>query len=99
MTGLALVTGLAQLATVVAGAPLVTGLMRQVRAALEGRVGGGLLQPWRDIRKQFGKQQLRPEGTTLVFVAAPLMLAATTVVIAAVTISTGTNNCGRAATE
>jgi len=84
MTGLALLTGLAQLATVVLSAPLVTGLMRQVRAALEGRVGGGLLQPWRDIRKQFGKQQIRPEGTTLVFVAAPLMLAATTVVIAAV---------------
>lgn len=84
MSVLPYAAGVAQLATVVLGAPLVTGLMRQVRAALEGRVGGGLLRPWRDIRKQFGKQQIRPTGTTVVFLAAPLVLAGTTVLIAAV---------------
>ena len=46
------------------GAPLVTGVMRQVRAGLEGRAGGGLLQPWRDLRKLFGKQPITPEGTS-----------------------------------
>lgn len=76
--------GVVQLATVVLGAPLVTGLMRQVRATLEGRVGGGLLQPWRDLRKQFGKQQIRPAGTSVVFLAAPMFLAGTTILIAAV---------------
>ena len=36
--------------------------MRQVRARLEGRAGGGVLQPWRDLRKQLGKQQITPHG-------------------------------------
>ena len=67
-----------------AGAPLVIGLMRQVRAALEGRAGGGVLQPWRDLRKQLGKQQITPQGTTMVFAAAPAILAGTTLLIAAI---------------
>ena len=67
-----------------AGAPLVIGLMRQVRARLEGRGGGGVLQPWRDLRKQLGKQQITPQGTTLVFAAAPAIVAGTTLLIAAI---------------
>ena len=78
------VAGAAQLALVVAGAPLVIGLMRQVRAALEGRAGGGVRQPWRDLRKQLGKQQITPQGTTMVFTAAPAILAGTTLLIAAI---------------
>ncbi|WP_236983930.1 MULTISPECIES: respiratory chain complex I subunit 1 family protein [Mycobacterium] len=76
--------GLAQIGGVMLGAPLVIGLMRQVRARLEGRCGAGILQPWRDLRKQLRKQQVRPEGTTLVFAAAPVLLAATTLLIAAI---------------
>ncbi len=76
--------GAVQLATVSIGAPLVIGLMRQVRARWEGRAGGGVLQPWRDLRKQFGKQQITPEGTTVVFTAAPAVLMGTTLLIAAV---------------
>ncbi|QLY34590.1 NADH-quinone oxidoreductase subunit H [Nocardia huaxiensis] len=67
-----------------AGAPLVVGVMRQVRARAEGRAGAGIGQPWRDLRKQLRKQSITPVATTLVFVAAPLVLAATTLVIAAV---------------
>ena len=78
------VAGAAQLIVVVAGAPLVIGLMRQVRAALEGRAGGGVLQPWRDLRKQLGKQQITPHGTTMVFTTAPAILAGTTLLIAAI---------------
>ena len=66
------------------GAPLVIGLMRQVRARLEGRAGGGMLQPWRDLRKQLRKQQITPHGTTLVFAAAPAVVAGTTLLIAAI---------------
>ncbi|MGV0871657.1 respiratory chain complex I subunit 1 family protein [Mycolicibacterium sp. XJ879] len=76
--------GVAQLATVALGAPLVIGLMRQVRARWEGRAGAGVLQPWRDLRKQLGKQQITPENTTLVFAAAPVVLAASTLLIAAI---------------
>ncbi len=84
MTLMSYLAGVAQLATVALGAPLVIGLMRQVRARWEGREGAGVLQPWRDLRKQLGKQQITPEGTTLVFAAAPFVLAGTTLLIAAI---------------
>ena len=76
--------GAAQIGTVTVGAPLVIGAMRQVRARWEGRAGAGLLQPWRDLLKQLGKQQITPMGTTIVFTAAPAIVAGTTLLIAAI---------------
>ncbi len=76
--------GAVQLLTVMVGAPLVVGLIRQVRALWEGRAGGGVLQPWRDLRKQLGKQQVTPQGTTVVFATAPAIVAGTTLLVAAV---------------
>lgn len=84
MTVMSVVAGAVQIGGVIAGAPLVVGLTRQVRARWEGRAGAGVLQPWRDIRKQLGKQQITPTGTTIVFAAAPVVLAATTLLIAAI---------------
>ncbi|MCV7077160.1 respiratory chain complex I subunit 1 family protein [Mycobacterium szulgai] len=81
---MSMVAGAAQIGAVVVGAPLIVGLMRQIRARSEGRCGAGILQPWRDLRKQLRKQQIRPEGTTLVFAAAPVVVAATTLLIAAI---------------
>jgi formate hydrogenlyase subunit 4 len=78
------VAGAVQLAVVTVGAPVVVGLTRQVRARWEGRAGGGVLQPWRDLLKQLGKQQITPRGTTVVFTAAPVLLAGTTLLIAAI---------------
>jgi len=73
-----------QVALVVVGAPYLTGLMRQVRARLEGRAGAGVGQPVRDLRKLFRKEATRPEGTSVVFVAAPMILLASSVFLAAV---------------
>ena len=73
-----------QVALVVVGAPYLTGLMRQVRARLEGRAGAGVGQPARDLRKLFRKEATRPEGTSVVFVAAPMILLASSVFLAAV---------------
>ncbi|KZS66952.1 MAG: NADH-quinone oxidoreductase subunit H [Mycobacterium pseudokansasii] len=84
MNALSVVAGAAQIGAVMTGAPLVVGLMRQVRARSEGRCGAGVLQPWRDLRKQLRKQQVTPDGTTLVFAAAPVVVAATTLLIAAI---------------
>jgi formate hydrogenlyase subunit 4 len=78
------VTSLLQVAIVLVGSPFLVGLMRQVRARLEGRAGGGVGQPWRDLRKQLRKQQVTPEGTTVVFAVAPLVIAGTVLLIAAV---------------
>ncbi|MEV4003052.1 respiratory chain complex I subunit 1 family protein [Actinomadura sp. NPDC049753] len=74
----------AQVVLVGAGAPLLVGLMRQTRSRMEGRAGPGVLQPWRDLRKLLRKQPITPEGTGPVFRVAPLLLAGTALVIAAV---------------
>jgi formate hydrogenlyase subunit 4 len=73
-----------QVLAVLAFAPLVVGGMRQLRARLEGRAGGGIGQPWRDLRKQLRKQQITPEGTTVIFRLAPAVVAGTTLLIAAI---------------
>jgi formate hydrogenlyase subunit 4 len=78
------IAGATQIGAVMLGTPLMIGSMRQVRARLEGRAGSGVLQPWRDLRKQLGKQQITPQGTTVVFAAAPAIVAGTTLLIAAV---------------
>jgi len=73
-----------QLLIVVGLSPLLTGLMRQIRARLEGRAGPGIGQPWRDLRKLMRKQRTSPRGTSEVFRVAPLLLVATCLVVAAV---------------
>ncbi len=73
-----------QVGLVVVGGPLLTGVMRQVRARLEGRAGAGVLQPWRDLRKLARREPAAPDGTGWPFRLAPLLLVGTTVVIAAV---------------
>jgi formate hydrogenlyase subunit 4 len=73
-----------QVLAVLGGTPLVVGVMRQVRARLEGRAGGGIGQPWRDLRKQLRKQNVTPEGTTIVFAAAPAIVAGSALLLAAV---------------
>jgi formate hydrogenlyase subunit 4 len=79
----AVVAAVAQVALVVVGAPYLTGLMRQVRARMEGRAGPGIGQPMRDLRKLGHKEATRPEGSSVVFVAAPLVLVASSVLLAA----------------
>jgi formate hydrogenlyase subunit 4 len=74
----------AQVVLLVVMAPLLIGAMRQVRSRLEGRVGAGVGQPWRDLRKQFRKETIRPDGTSWVFASAPTVLFASTLLIAAV---------------
>lgn len=73
----------AQVALVIAGAPWLAGLMRQIRARLEGRAGPGPGQPWRDLRKLLRKQPVTATGTGPAFRAAPLVLVATALVVAA----------------
>jgi len=73
-----------QVAIIAGGAPFLVGAMRQVRARLEGRVGAGVAQPWRDLRKLLRKERVSPLGTTEVFRFAPIVVAATTLVVAVV---------------
>lgn len=79
MTALA---GSIQAVLIIGLSPVLVGLMRQIRARLEGRVGPGIGQPWRDLRKLLRKQPITPRGTSEVFRAAPTVLVATTLVVA-----------------
>jgi formate hydrogenlyase subunit 4 len=73
-----------QVVVVTAGGPLLVGVMRQVQAKLEGRVGAGTLQPWRDLRKLLRRAPATPTGTGWAFRFAPLLLVGTSLVLAAV---------------
>jgi formate hydrogenlyase subunit 4 len=74
----------AQLLIVVGGAPYLVALMRKVRARLEGRVGAGIGQNWRDLRKLARKEPTSPPDAGLFFTGAPPVLAATSLLITAV---------------
>ena len=81
-----------QVLLVVLGAPLLVALMRQVRARLEGRAGAGLGQPWRDLRKQLRKEPIAPDGSTVVFTAAPVVaLSSALLIVAAIPLITTTS--------
>jgi formate hydrogenlyase subunit 4 len=83
MTAAGVLGAALQVSLVSAGAPLLIGLMRQVRARLEGRAGGGAFQPWRDLRKLLRKEPIAGHGTGAAFRVAPLLLAGTVLVAAA----------------
>jgi formate hydrogenlyase subunit 4 len=63
--------------------PLLIGVMRSTRARLEGRIGGGFGQPWRDVIKLFAKEPLRAPGSSPVLAWAPLLLMASSLVLCA----------------
>ncbi len=84
MTTAGLTAAVVQAGLVVAGAPLLVGLMRRVRARLEGRAGPPVAQPWRDLRKLMRKQRLVPANASWVFSTAPLVLVATAVLVAGI---------------
>lgn len=75
---------LLQTVAVMVGGPLLVGLMRTVRCRLEGRVGPPVHQPLLDLRKLAHRQRTRPERAGWIFPLAPLVLVATTVVVAAI---------------
>lgn len=84
MTAAGVVGTAVQVAVVAGGAPLLAGLMRQVRARLEGRAGAGIAQPWRDLRKLLRKESITPSGSGPAFRLAPVTLMATALVPSAV---------------
>jgi formate hydrogenlyase subunit 4 len=72
-----------QVIVVAALAPVVVGVTRAVRARLEGRAGGRIGQPWRDLRKLLRKPPTSPADAGMFFTAAPPVLMATSLIIAA----------------
>lgn len=72
-----------QTVVVVVAAPFLVGVLRQVRARWEGRVGQGLLQPWRDLVKLARKEPLQASGSTVVAWVAPAVVLGSGLLLAA----------------
>ncbi|MEK7701256.1 MAG: NADH-quinone oxidoreductase subunit H, partial [candidate division NC10 bacterium] len=79
-----LVTALAQLLVVGAGAPLLVGVLRALKARLAGRRGPSPLQPYADLRKLLRKDAVVSTTTSWIFRATPHVLVATMLVTALV---------------
>ena len=62
---------LLQLAVVLGVAPLVTGLVRKLKARAVGRVGASPLQPYRDLLRLLRKQPIVTDSASPLFTAAP----------------------------
>jgi formate hydrogenlyase subunit 4 len=72
-----------QMALVLALAPLLTGLVRKVKARLQRRRGPPLVQPYRDLRRLLSKEVVLADNASWLFRVAPYMIFAVTWVAAA----------------
>ncbi len=80
-----------QMVLVLLIAPLLTGLIRKVKARLQRRRGASPLQPYRDLRRLLGKEAVLADNASWLFRTAPYMIFAFTWVAASLvpTFATG----------
>jgi formate hydrogenlyase subunit 4 len=79
MTALFL-AGLVQLVLLLAVAPLLSGVIKTLKARFQIRRGPGILQPYRDIHKLFRKGMVVPDTASWIFTATPYVLFSTTLI-------------------
>lgn len=70
---------------VVAGAPLLVGVIRKAKARLQGRRGAGILQPYLDLRKLLVKETVISENTSWIFRFTPYVVIGTMFLAAFIT--------------
>lgn len=75
-----LLVGLLQLCLALLLAPLIPGLLTALIARLQGRRGPGILQPYRDLRRLWGRSRITPEPSSAIYELAPVVSAACAVV-------------------
>lgn len=78
MSAQSAVAGLAGLGGGVALAPLLPGLVQTAKARLQGRRGPSPLQPYRELRRLWGRSRVTPEPRSLVYELAPPVVAGAT---------------------
>jgi len=86
-----LLVQLFQMTIILALAPLLSGLVRKVKARLQRRRGPPLIQPYRDLRRLLGKEVVLADNASWLFRVAPYIIFAVTWVAAALipTFATG----------
>ena len=76
-------------------APLLPGTIQSVKARLQGRRGPSPLQPYRMLRRLWGKSAVDPEGTTAVYrLAPPVVVACLLTALAIVPVAGGAGGWG-----
>jgi formate hydrogenlyase subunit 4 len=80
---IALFAQLVQMTLILLVAPMLTGLVRKVKARVQRRRGPSLLQPYRDLRRLFGKEAVIADNASWLFRVAPYFVFASTWVAAA----------------
>lgn len=79
----------------IALAPLLPGLVQHWKARLQGRRGPTPLQPYRELRRLWGKSMVDPEGAGPVYRLAPVVVAAALVgAVLVVPVAQGAPNLG-----
>jgi formate hydrogenlyase subunit 4 len=71
-----LVEPLVQIGGGVVAAPLLTGVIQRAKAGLQGRQGPSPFQPYRELRRLWGRSTVQVAGTSMVYRAAPAVTAA-----------------------
>jgi formate hydrogenlyase subunit 4 len=80
---LALLAQLLQMTMILVLSPLLTGLVRKVKARMQRRRGPSVVQPYRDLRRLLGKEAVLAENASWLFRGAPYFVFAATWVAAA----------------
>lgn len=71
---LTIAIGIAQTGAIVALAPLLTGVMRKVKARTQKRIGASVLQPYYDLFKLMKKDEVVSDQSSWVFRSAPWVM-------------------------
>lgn len=71
-----IVAGVVQVGGGVLCAPALVGAIQRCKAVLQGRRGASLVQPYRDLRRLWGKSGVSPEPRSAVYELAPAVVAA-----------------------
>ena len=75
MSAATAIAGIAQVVGGIAVAPLIPGIVQQVKARLQGRRGPSSLQPYRELRRLWRKSAVAPTPRTIVYELAPAVVA------------------------
>ncbi len=82
MTEVSSVIAFAQAVLLLACAPLVTGVIRKMKAMMQHRVGPGVLQPYRDLAKLFRKGEVVSDSSSWLFRFIPYACASAMILLA-----------------
>jgi formate hydrogenlyase subunit 4 len=75
------VAGVVQVLGGIALAPLIPGTVQLLKGRLQGRPGPSAFQPYRELRRLWGKSAVAPEPRTVVYELAPAVVAGSTLIV------------------